>query len=508
MLSRIERFLTLSMVASGLALAVSSAARADVALPNIFSDHMVLQQKQENKIWGKADAGEKVTVTIDGKSKEATAGDDGMWSLMLDPIDAGGPFELVVKGKNEIKIADILVGEVWICSGQSNMEWPVSRVNDADEVIVAANYPKIRMINFPNTGTQEVNWTHEGSDWMVCSPETVPQFSGVGYFFGRQLYQTIDVPIGLINNAWGGSAADAWVNRDVLEQSDFYKPTLERWMGMEKTYEELSAKTDLSEQESKQLAGLKRQMTGNQRPANIYNGVLKSHLGYGIKGAIWYQGESNAGRAYQYRDLFPLMIENWRNEWGQGDFPFYWVQLADFQDETPEPSESGWAELREAQTMTMSRLPNTGEAVIIDAGEGKDIHPRNKLIVGQRLARWALVKQYGIDIAYQSPTYTKMEKADGKVILSFDHVDGGWRPFDVRQPVGFAIAGEDKKFVWADAKILQDGRIEVSSSKVPDPASVRYGWAQNPVVNMFDDRGLPLTPFRTDDWPGVTVDAK
>lgn len=508
MIKRIERFLILSMLSSGLTLAASLTARADVTLPNIFSDHMVLQQKQENKICGKADAGEKVTVSIDGKSKEATAGDDGMWSLMIDPIDAGGPFELVVQGNNEIKITDILVGEVWICSGQSNMEWPVSRVNDADEVIVAANYPEIRMINYPNTGTQEVNWTHQGSDWMVCSPETVAQFSGVGYFFGRQLHQTIGVPIGLINNAWGGSAADAWVNRELLEKSDFYKPTMDRWKDMEKKFEALSGKTELSEQESKQLDGLKRQMTGNQRPANIYNGVLKSHLGYGIKGAIWYQGESNAGRAYQYRELFPLMIQNWRDEWGQGEFPFYWVQLADYQAESPEPVESNWAELREAQTMTMSRLPNTGEAVIIDAGEGKDIHPRNKLIVGQRLARWALAKQYGIDIAYQSPTYTGMEKIDGKIILSFDHVDGGWRPFDVRDPVGFAIAGEDKKFVWADAKILKDGRIEVASSEVSDPVAVRYGWAQNPVVNMFDDRGLPLTPFRTDDWPGVTVDAK
>jgi sialate O-acetylesterase len=232
--------------------------------------------------------------------------------------------------------------------------------------------------------------------------------------------------------------------------------------------------------------------------------VLKSHLGYGIRGVIWYQGESNASRAYQYRDLFPLMIDNWRKEWKQGDFPFYWVQLADFQAEKAEPSESDWAELREAQTMTMTKLPNTGQAVIIDIGEGKDIHPKNKIDVGRRLARWALANEYKIDVPFHSPQYKTMEKAEDKIILSFDHVHGGWRPFDVPEPRGFAIAGEDRKFVWATAKILKDGRIEVSSSEVPHPVAVRYAWASNPVGNMFSNAGLPLTPFRTDEWPGVT----
>lgn len=480
---------------------------ADVSVPNIFGDHMVLQQKQPNKVWGKADPAESVTVNINGQSKQATADKDGHWSVMIDPLPAGGPYTLNVKGKNEINIRDVLVGEVWICSGQSNMEWRVDNSNDPDMVKVAANYPKIRMINYPNTGTQEPVWSHSDSDWMVCSPETVGQFSAVGYFFGRQLYQTIDVPIGLINNAWGGSAADAWINRELLKNDTQYRPTLERWESMESQYNELAGRSNLSEADQKQLENLNRQMTGNQRPANIYNGVLKSHLGYGIKGAIWYQGESNATRAYQYRHIFPMMIDNWRKEWGQGDFPFYWVQLADFRDEKAEPGESDWAELREAQTMTMSKLPNTGEAVIIDVGEGKDIHPRNKVIVGQRLARWALAKEYGVDIAYQSPTYTSMQKQGGKIVLSFDHVDGGWRPFDVRQPVGFAIAGEDRKFVWADAEMdPKTNQVVVSSAEVKDPVAVRYAWADNPVCNMFDTVGLPLTPFRTDDWPGVTVD--
>lgn len=480
-------------------------AKADVSLPNIFGDHMVLQQKQKNKVWGKADPGEAVRVQFHESVQETEAGDDGMWSVMIDPAPAGGPYELSVKGKNSIVIKDVLVGEVWICSGQSNMEWRVNSSNDPDMVKVAANYPEIRMINYPNTGSQTPIFTHANSNWMVCSPATVGDFSAVGYFFGRQLHQSLGVPIGLVNDAWGGSAADAWINRDLLEADEQYKPTLDRWKAMEKQYDTLAAKAEPTEAEKKQMNGLRRQMGGNHRPSNIYNGVLKSHLGYGMKGVIWYQGESNAGRAYQYRHIFPMMIQNWRDEWGQGDFPFYWVQLADFRNEETEPGESDWAELREAQTMTM-KLPNTGEAVIIDVGEGKDIHPRNKVIVGQRLARWALAKQYGFEIAYQSPTYTGMKKAGKKLVLSFSHVDGGWRPFDVREPVGFAIAGEDKKFVWAKAKIVNNQTIEVWSDEVAEPVAVRYGWANNPVCNMFDTMGLPLTPFRTDDWPGVTVD--
>ncbi len=509
MLSIFNRYLTSRIAVAVLTTAFASTAWADVSVPNIFGDHMVLQQKQKNRVWGKAAPAEKVTVTIGDQSHTATADGDGLWQVMLDPMNAGGPHVLAITGNNEIKISDVLVGEVWICSGQSNMEWRVKSTNDADMVRVAANYPKIRSINYPNTGSQTPIWTHENSPWMTCTPETVGEFSAVGYFFGRQLHQTLDgVPIGLINNAWGGSAVDAWIRRDLLEREDIYHGTLERWQGMEDAFDALSKKSELSDAEKKRLTALRRQMGGNHRPANIYNGVLKSHLGYGIKGSIWYQGESNASRAYQYRELFPLMIDSWRKEWGQGDFPFYWVQLADFRAQVDSPAESDWAELREAQTMTMSRLPNTGEAVIIDIGEGKDIHPRNKVDVGRRLARWALAKDYGVDIAYHSPQYASMKKQGSKIVLTFEHVDGGWRPFDVKEPIGFAIAGADRQFVWADAKIVDGNRIEVSSDSVPDPAAVRYAWADNPVCNMYDAVGLPLTPFRTDDWPGKTVDIR
>ncbi len=485
------------------ALATSSAL-AQVAVPNIFSDHMVLQQKQANRVWGTAAAGEKVTVTIADQSHETTASDAGLWSVMLGELTAGGPHELVIKGQNEIKLSDVLVGEVWICSGQSNMQWNVANSSNADLEKLTGNYPQIRMINFPQVGSQEPIWEHKNAKWMVCSSDTVSSFSAVGYFFGRQIHKAVDLPVGLINNAWGGSACEAWIRRDLLEREGKYGAMLKRYDDMAAQYDVLSQKSDLTDDEKKQLNGLRGNLNGNHRPANIYNGVLKSHIGYGIRGAIWYQGESNAGRAYQYRHLFPLMIKSWREEWQQGDFPFYWVQLADFQDEKSEPAESDWAELREAQTMTTS-LPNTGEAVIIDIGEGYDIHPKNKLEVGRRLARMALADVYGIKLANRSPTYKSMEQEGEKIVLTFDHVDGGWRPFDTRQPVGFAIAGDDKKFVWADAKIRDDGKIEVSSSSVKTPVAVRYAWANNPVCNMFDAAGLPLTPFRTDEWPGVTA---
>ena len=500
--------LSRACLAFSLALISVSPALAEVKLPNIFSDHMVLQQGQKNKVWGTAAAGEAVTVSIDKQTLQAQADAQGEWHTFLEPLPVGGPYTLSVKGSNEIQIADVLVGEVWICSGQSNMQWWVKLATSPDLERLAAKHPKIRMINFPQTGSQEPIWSHPDRKWQVCSPQTVSDFSAVGYFFARQLHETLEVPVGMINNAWGGSACEAWISRPILAADERFKPMMDRYAADEAKFAELSAKKELTEDEKKKLDDLKRMMEGNHRPANIYNGVLKSHLGYGIKGAIWYQGESNAGRAYQYRDLFPLMIQSWRDEWKQGNFSFYWVQLADFMNENPNQFDSAWAELREAQTMTMKRLPNTGEAVIIDIGEGKDIHPQNKVDVGRRLARWALAKDYGIEIAHHSPQYKSMEQNGDKIILSFDYVDGGWRPFDVAEPRGFAVAGEDKKWVWGTAKIIADNRIEVSAPGIAKPVAVRYGWADNPVVNMFNAAGLPLTPFRTDDWPGLTIKNK
>ena len=239
--------------------------------------------------------------------------------------------------------------------------------------------------------------------------------------------------------------------------------------------------------------------------------MLKPVIGYGMRGAIWYQGETNAGRSYQYREMFPLMIQNWRDAWQIGDFPFYWVQLADFMGEPSQPVESGWAELREAQTMTLDRLPNVGQAVIVDIGEGKDIHPRNKRDVALRLARIALARDYGKDVNFQSPRDKSLELKDGKALITFEigkHAAGKLRPFDLPEPVGFTIAGADRKFVPAEAKLVAPDRVEVWSKDVSEPAAVRYAWADNPVCNLKNEAGLPATPFRTDDWPGVTAEAE
>jgi sialate O-acetylesterase len=520
--SALKPFCFVCLGLAGAVLAGPSQARAEVKLPAIFGSHMVLQQGQKDRVWGTADPGEPVTVTIAFQSKTTKADKDGKWTVTLDPMMVGGPHTMTVKGKNAITFDDVLIGEVWLCSGQSNMEWGVESANDADLETRTANLPKIRLISVPKVGTQEPQSDFNGK-WEVCNPGTVKSFSAVGYFFGRQLHQTLGVPIGLIDDSWGGSACEAWVSKDLLAANDTYKPLLEKWEQLEKDLPEARARFQdalLSWRASVELAktegkpeprkpqGPDEVMGGNHRPANIYNGVLKPTIGYGLRGAIWYQGESNAGRAYQYRDLFPLMIKSWRDEWKIGDFPFYWVQLADFRAEKPQPAESDWAELREAQTMTMSKLPNTGEAVIIDLGEDKDIHPRNKQDVAKRLVRWALARDYGIDLAYHSPTYKSMEKDGNKITLTFDHVGGGLQPFDVRDPIGFAVASNDKKFVWAKAKIVGNNKVEVWADEVSEPVAVRYAWADNPVCNLYSREGLPATPFRTDDWPGVTADVK
>lgn len=521
---RVQKLAASACLALGIEFGLPATVQADVKLPALFTDHMVLQQGQSNRVWGWADAGETIKVSIADQAHEATAGGDGKWMVSLKELPVGGPLTLTVEGKNKVAIEDVLVGEVWICSGQSNMQWSVNQSTDAELTKLTAKFPQIRLISVPQVGTQEPQHDFKGA-WQVCSPETVGEFSGVGFFFGRKLHLALGVPVGLIDDAWGGSACEAWIKRDILAADPQYQPLLERWKGIEESANKPETLARFEQQVQDWEAAVaaakaagkpaprrptdpRSLLTGNARPGNIYNGVLKPTIGYGIRGAIWYQGESNAGRAYQYRELFPLMIKSWRDEWGQGDFPFYYVQLADFMAEKTEPGESAWAELREAQTLTLSKLPNVGQAVIIDIGEGKDIHPRNKVDVGHRLARWALAKDYGIEVAYRSPEYASMEQQGSKIVLKFAHVGKGFRPFDVADPVGFAIAGEDKKWVWAQAKLVGRDAIEVSNPEVPNPVAVRYGWADNPVCNMYTEEGLPLTPFRTDDWPGVTADAR
>jgi sialate O-acetylesterase len=486
-------------------------AKAEVSVSPVFGDSMVVQRETPIRVWGWTTAGVDIKVEMAGHEASGKADKDGRFDVKLDPLPAGGPHEMIITADETLKFKDVLVGEVWLCSGQSNMQWNVASANDPDLESLTAKYPNLRLITVPQVGVQEPQNSFEGS-WQACTPETVKDFSAVGYFYGRQLHQTLDVPIGLIDNAWGGSAAEAWVRRDLLEKEDRYDGLLKKWDDLAESYDFEQEKEKWKQrvakwEETKKGAKPRpprNQLAGQHRPANLYCGVLHPILGFTIRGAIWYQGESNSARAHQYRHLFPLMIQSWRDEWGQDDFPFYWVQLADFRDEVDAPGDSDWAELREAQTMALS-LPNTGEAVITDLGEASDIHPKNKQDVAKRLARWALAKQYGYQIPCQSPAYKSMEVKGGKVAIKFDHVGRGLDTFDVRRPIGFAVAGEDKVFVQADAKIVGTDTVEVWSDKVEKPVAVRYAWANNPICNMQSKIGLPMTPFRTDEWPGITV---
>jgi sialate O-acetylesterase len=505
-------------------LVLTVSASADIRLPAIIGSNMVLQRGRENPIWGWGEAGEKVTVTFAGQTLETTCDDKGTWRATLAPMEASAkPRTMVVAGKNTLTLENVLVGEVWVCSGQSNMGMSVSGCWNADLDRLGAKYPAIRLITNPNPGSQEPQTTFNGK-WEACTPETVPGFSAVGYYFGRTLHQVLGVPVGLIDNAWGGSACEAWIRRDLLGGKEIYKPLMDRWTETEKTFdfekakagyakklEEWKTRCSTARAEGKPLPNRPRppqnRLTGQHRPANLFNARLLPIVPFGIRGAVWYQGESNSSRAYQYRDMFPLMIQNWRDVWGQGDFPFYWVQLADFRDEEPAPGGSNWAELREAQTMTMDRLPNAGQAVIIDLGEASDIHPKRKQEVGYRLARWALARDYGVDVPHRSAQYQSMAVEGRKAVITFDHVNGGLRTVDHRKISGFAIAGEDQEWVWADAKIRGKDRVEVWSDSVEKPVAVRYAWANNPACNLYDQKGLPVTPFRTDDWPGVTANA-
>lgn len=525
-MKREVRILTQStfVVAAAIAVwsAMMSAARADVKLPAMFTDHAVLQRDMPVPVWGWAEPGEEVHVAIAGQTHETKADDMGNWQVALKPLKVGEPLTLVVEGKNRLQVNDILVGEVWVCSGQSNMEWPVSLATNSDLEIAGAKHPQIRLVRVKEPGNQAAVEDFDGQ-WKVCSPESIGEFSAVGYFFGRELHNQLEVPVGLIDDSWGGSACEAWIPRERLEGNPLYAELLERWNKMikDKNFDDAKWQAD-NETWRKEAAEARKAgkpapprpkasadiAVGNARPGNLYHARVEPVMPYAIRGAIWYQGESNAGRAFQYREMFPLMISTWRENWKQGDFPFYWVQLADFMPEKPEPVDSSWAELREAQTMTQDKLPNADEAVIVNLGEAADIHPRNKLEVGRRLARLALARDYGKKFDSQSPRYESMEKQGDKVVLKFKDVGSGLRTVDSGDVQGFAVAGADKKWHWAEAKIQKPNHIEVSCKDVKEPVAVRYAWADNPVCNVYSESLLPLTPFRTDDWEGVTAKAR
>lgn len=648
-----------------LGLLVVQTALADVRLPKVFGSHMVLQRRKPIPVWGWADAGERVTVVLrgagsTGQTKTVKTGKDGRWRVNLDPLEASGPFELGVNGrKNSVAFDDVLVGEVWVCSGQSNMEWPLRAAANAKKEIGAATYPQIRQLAVKKAISLAPKDDIDG-EWTVCSPQTAPDYTAVGYFFARQLLQELNVPIGLINTSWGGTHSETWTSRDALardpelgrsvadlpvdfaeinrkaqertekliqeKQGQLPTPAEERtwsgfelndsrWlsMGLPQHWEfkaglpgfdgvvwfrkeiTIPAGADLTRAQltfgpiddadstyvNGQLVGftnvysLPRSYTlpanllkpgrnliavrvndtgggggiGGQpddmvltagstgiplagewryraariHPASVgaspndygtllFNAMINPLIPYGIQGAIWYQGESNAGRAYQYRRAFPLMIQDWRQRWG-ADFPFLFVQLASFNSANGDSHRgSAWAELREAQTMTL-QLPNTGMAVTSDIGERDDIHPKNKHDVGKRLAAEAMRVVYtpaeGTADVSRGPMFEKMAVDGNRAVLTFQHTGSGLMSKDKYGYVrGFELAGADHRFYYAKAEI-KGNTVVVSSDSVAAPVAVRYGWADdNGDVNLYNREGFPAVPFRSDSWKGITEGVK
>ncbi len=650
------------IVAVGLVLV--SQALGEVKLPSLISDHMLLQRETKVRVWGWASPGEEVKVSFNGQKAQTTAGKEGTWSVRLNPMEAGGPYEMVIEGKNRIVVNDVLVGEVWVGSGQSNMAmWPGMGILDRDKEIAAANYPQIRLFQVANVANLKPCDNVSGC-WQACTPASMNGFSATMYFFGRQMYKDLNIPIGLINSSVGGSAIESWISLEsILELKDTAAARACKWTAQELkaakvVYEKNVAERDklayaidpgnkcfakgwadpkLSTAEWKTMAlpqewavdadmdidgvvwfrrdvtipaewtgqdlvlkfgriddcdttyfnnvkiggigmetpefyavsrkytvpgklvkagrnvlavrvfdrwldggflGQKEDMRlglasgkGNQMdlsgpwfykveyavkpkklppepmapylagengtPGGFYNAMIQPLTPYTIRGAIWYQGESNAMRAYDYQTLLSGMIRSWRKQWGQGDFPFLVVQLANFLGKAATPSDAPWAQLRETQRRTVMQVPNTGLAVAIDIGDASDIHPKNKQEVGRRLALAAEGTVYGKKVVYSGPMYKSMKVEGNKVYLSFDHVDGGLLAKGGKL-AGFAVAGPSKYFVWAEAKIEGD-KVVVWSDKVANPAVVWYGWASNPDCNLYNKAGLPASPFTTED---------
>jgi len=498
-------------------------AAADVKLCGIFTDNMVLQRDMAVPIWGTAEPGEAVTVTIGDQTRTATADEAGKWRATFDALAIDGPFSVTVTGNNEITLSNCVLGDVWVCSGQSNMGMVVRSCINADDEIAAADFPLIRLFNYGRKPSPEPLDDLTGA-WVECSPETVGGFSAAAYFFGRDVHQQTGVPIGLINTSWGGTPAEAWTSDPVLKSYPEFQPIFDSWARVIEAYPEALRKYNeetlpawQKQVEEAKAAGetpprQPRAPNGPDaptRPSNLFNGMINPIVGLAIKGATWYQGEANAGRAYQYRTLLPAMIGDWRDRWGQGDLPFIIVQLANFMKMQEGPEASTWAELREAQVYTAQTVPDTGLACIIDIGMADNIHPINKQDVGKRLALWALAHVYGQDVVDSGPTCRSMDVEGSTVRISFDNLGGGLctrateNAPDPATLVGFTIAGEDQQFVMAEATIDGD-TVVVSSPDVAEPVAVRYGWANNPVCNLYNEADLPAVPFRTDDWPGIT----
>ena len=632
---------------------IANAAGANVTLPAIFADNMVLQRNIPIPVWGHAAANEKIEIRFNKQVKSVKADKAGRWMIKLDIEIAGGPFDLIIRGKNTIQFKNVLVGDVWICSGQSNMEWNVGQSANAAEEVAGADFPLIRQVKIAKTVNSLPQDDFKTSGWMICDPSTVPAFTGVGYFFARQMYKELNIPIGIINDSWGGTNIETWIGREGFESSDEFKemiagvpvvnldsmarlriqavaarvdllqgtkvgsvspesfkladfddakwPVMNQPLGWEQqALGELDGvvwlrKTiDLTPEQSRadatlsltkiddddityvnnvkvggtnqwdalrkykipagilkpgknviavrvtdngggggiygnaadlklilgessvslqgewkyQVESIKKNTNENALPSLVFNTMVNPLIPYAFKGVLWYQGEANASRSYQYRKAFPLLIQNWRQRWGQGDFPFYFVQLATFRTSGNSNEGCGWAELREAQTLTL-KVPNTGMCVTTDVGNPNDIHPVNKQTVGKRLAAIALRNLYDRQVVCNGPMYQSMEIKGNTIEITFSETGSGLiTPDKYGYLKGFEIAGADQVFYYAKAAI-SNNKVIVTCDKVPSPAAVRFGWIGDASDNnLFNQEGFPAVPFRTDDWKMVTKDAK
>lgn len=497
-----------------------SSLRADVTLPAIFSNHMVLQADQEVAVWGWAEPGEEVTVALDGQEAKATAGDDKKWHVKLPAHKAGGPHVMTAKGNNTLTVQDVLYGEVWLGSGQSNMAMTVSRCKDFKAETATADLPLIRTFKEESGPATEPKENAKGS-WVVCSPVTVGTFSGTAYFFGKEVHRVLKTPVGLINSSVGGTPVEAWTSWDAQKDKPELAPLFERWDEKAKTYDPAVAEKEYEAALAKwkELA-IAARVTGKatapapkkpvhptldtHHPAVLFNAKIAPLVPYTIRGVLWYQGENNAASVQpeNYGLQLRTLIEDWRTRWGVADLPFAWVQLPNYRIQVDTPVQTtGWVIVREEMRKTLS-LPNTGMAVTLDVGDAKDIHPTNKQDVGMRLAMWALGTIYhrkGPQAC--GPLYESHQVDGGKVTIRFRYAaDGMQVPNGLVK--GFAIAGADRQWHRAEAKIEGD-HIVVQSGAVPAPEAVRYAWGENPVANLFGMNGLPASPFRTDDWPLV-----
>jgi len=523
-MNKLSRLFCLSV-----ALTATFCAKAEVKPSTLFCDHMVLQRDVLIPVWGTAKAGEKVTVKFNKSVQTVTTDASGKWMIRLPKQKAGGPFTMEIKGTNAVTVNDVFVGEVWLCSGQSNMDMTVAKedrywcgvLNEAEEV-ANANYPAIRVFDVDYTPKQTPQINAFGK-WEVCSPKTVGHFSAVAYFFAREISKKLHVPVGMVTSAFGASTAETWISKQSLESHPNLKPLLDAYHDKLNKFVADSAnlmskyRADLAQFQGDQAAAqaaagdvtAAKKVKAPRNPSPIidqhnpyvcYNGMIAPLVPYAIRGALWYQGESNGPSSNLYREIMETLVADWRKSWGEGNFPFLYVQLANYGTPVTEPVKNDiMMTVREAQVKNLS-IPNTAMAVAIEnaGNDPKNIHPKNKQAIGYRLGVAARAKVYGEKIEYSGPMYKSYKVEGDKIRLFFDHVGGGLVAKDGKL-TGFAICGEDKKFVWAEAKI-EGKTIVVSSTEVKKPIAVRYAWSVNPPASLSNKEGLWAPNFRTDNF--------